>query len=167
MSRLGAVPLGLLVFVAVTIVAFGVGDVLAGVTADPGITVALSGQAPSEVQAADPIGYRLFDFVTRSGGLNLVVLGLLMTAILLIPYRAGERWAWAVMWTLPAWAISVPVGYLAFGVTPDQPPPPPMVSGPIVAVLTSVALLVDRGRFAHRRAVASTQGLEAGAVAVR
>ena len=57
-----------LAFFAATLVVFGVGDVLAGVLADRAITQTLSGRTPAEIQAAEPTAYRLYDFVTRSGG---------------------------------------------------------------------------------------------------
>lgn len=147
MSRLRGRAWLVLAFFALMLVVFGVGDLLVGVTADPAITVTLSGLQPAEVQAQDPIGYRLYDFVSRSGGVNLVLVGILLAVIVAIPYRGGQRWAWWAMWILPAWAALVPVQYLAFGTAPGQPPAPPMISGPIVAVLGAIALLVDRRRF--------------------
>ena len=152
MTRRSRVAIGILAFFAVTLIAFGVGDVLAGVSADPGITKAISGMPPAEVQAEDPTGYRLYDFATRTNGLNLAMLGTLMTAIVVVPYRAGQRWAWRVMWTLPAWALSVPLAYLVAGIAPEQPLAPPMVSGVIVAVVAGAALLIDRARFAASEA---------------
>jgi hypothetical protein len=139
---------------------FGVTDLLAGVLSDPGITVAISGMSPAEVQAVDPVGYRLFDFATRTLGLSLIVIGLLVTTIALIPYRAGQRWAWAVMWWLPAWGVCVPLFYLAFGVAPGAPPAPPMVSGPIIAALAAATLLADRRRFAVDGAARMSPGFE-------
>ena len=52
------------------------------------------------------------------------------------------------MWLLPAWALSVPVMYLAFGLVPGAAPPPPMISGSIVGVLSVAVLLTDHRRFA-------------------
>ena len=137
-----------LAFFAAMIVVFGVGDALVGVAADPAITVTLSGLPPGEVQAEDPIGYRLFDFAARSGGVNLALLGMLLGVLVAVPYRAGQRWAWRTLWVLPIWAALVPVAYVVFGTAPGQPPAPPMISGPIVAVVAAAALIVDRHRFA-------------------
>ena len=136
-----------LVFVAVVLVVFGIVDMVSGAQADPGISLAIAGASPDEVRSVDPLGYRLFDFATRGLGLALVVLGLLFGAVLLGPYRRGRPWAWAAAWLLPAWAIAVPLLYLAFGTTPGQPPAPPMVSGPIIAIVAAAVLLSDRGRF--------------------
>lgn len=139
-------------FFAAMIVIFGVGDALVGVAADPAITVTLSGLPLAAVQAQDPIGYRLFDFAARSGGVNLALLGILLGVLVAVPYRAGQPWAWRTLWVLPVWAAFVPVAYLVAGTAPGQPPAPPMISGPIVAVLSGAALLVDRRRFTRAAA---------------
>ena len=158
MSRASRVSLGILAFYGFTLILFGVTDMLNGVLSDPGITIAISGQTPAEVQAQDPIGYRLFDFATRTLGLALLAMGVLVTSIVLVPYRAGQRWAWAVLWTLPAWSGLVPVLYLVFGVAPNMPPAPPMVFGPILGAVAAGALILDRKRFAA--------GMSAGALEV-
>jgi hypothetical protein len=137
----------ILAFFAVTLAVFGATDLASGVTADPAITQVLAGRTPAEVQAEDPTGYRLYDFVSRSGGQLLIVMGTVLAAIIVVPYRGGQRWAWRLLWILPIWAATVPLLYLAFGTAPNQPPAPPMISGPIIAVLAAATLLVDRGRF--------------------
>jgi hypothetical protein len=88
----------------------------------------------------------MFNFVTRSAGIVLAMYGLLVLAVIAVPYRARHRWAWRVLWLLPAWAILVPFVYLTAGAAAGQPPAPPMISGPFVAVVAAAALLVDRGR---------------------
>ena len=138
------------------LVVFGFGDVLGGALADPAITQTISGRSPTEVQAAEPTAYRLYDFVTRSGGVNLVLIGILLAVIVAIPYRGGQRWVWWAMWILPAWAALVPIQFLVFGTAAGQPPAPPMVSGPIVALVAAGVLLVDRQRFGGASAVPST-----------
>ena len=148
MSRASRVAIGTLAFYGFTLILFGVTDTLNGVLSDPGITVALSGLTSAEVQAQDPIGYRLFDFATRALGLALLAMGVLATSIVLVPYRAGQRWAWAVLWTLPVWSGLAPALYLVFGVAPNTPPAPPMVFGPILGAVAAGALIVDRKRFA-------------------
>ena len=148
MTRRSRVPLVVLVAISVVLVLFGVGDILQGPDADPGITRAISGSDPGDVRAAEPTGFRLYDFAIRMGGLNLVVIGLLLTAILVRPYRAGQRWAWTTMWLLPVWALAVPAVYIAFGPAPGQAAAPPMISGPIVAAVAGLSLIGDRRRFA-------------------
>ena len=160
MSLRSKIATSLLLAIAAIFVIFGIGDILAGPTADPAITTAVSGMRPADVEAAEPIGYRLYDFATRMGGLNLILIGLLLASILAVPYRLGQRWAWATMWLLPAWALAVPVLFFSFGQAPGTPIPPPAISGPIVAAVTAVTLLVDRGRFVGRRVREASLGVE-------
>ncbi len=132
---------------SILIIAFGVGDVILGATADPGIAVGLSGMTLAQLEAEGSAAYRLFDFFTRTQGIVLVAFGVLLTVVLLIPYRGGRRWAWYAGWIFPGWAIGVFLIYLAWGIAPDQPSPPPMVSGPILGLLAAMVLLIDRPRF--------------------
>ena len=136
-----------LVGMAVIVVLFGVGDIVNGVAADELIPLGITGLTLAELEAESAVAYRLLDFGARGGGASLVVSGLLMLAILLFAFRRGERWAWWVMWTLPAWGASAFVMGLIFGVAPGEAPPPPMVSGPIFAALAVAILLVSASRF--------------------
>ncbi len=43
--------------------------------------------------------------------------------------------------------MSVPIMYVTFGLAPEIPLAPPMVSGAIFALLSAAALFVDRRRF--------------------
>ena len=160
MSVRSKISTSILIAIAVIFVIFGIGDIQMGPAADRAITVAVSGLLPADVEAAEPIGYHLYDIATRMGGLNLVFIGLLLTSILAVPYRLGQRWAWATMWLLPAWSLAVPVLFFSFGQAPGTPIPPPAISGPIVAVVASVTLLVDRSRFVGRRVRTATLGVE-------
>ncbi len=136
----------LLVAIAVVIAVFGLTDMASGLLADRAITTVITGLGVDEVLAQDPAGYRLADFMSRTQGLNLLLLGVLFTIILVIPYRASRRWAWRAMWLLPAWAVLVPGMYLVFGTAPGAPPAPPMISGPIVGLVAAGILLLDRRR---------------------
>lgn len=140
-----------LLFMTVTLVAFGVGDVLVGPAADRGIPLGLTGMTLEELQAEGPASYRLFDFFTRVNGNSLVLAGLFGTAILLFAFRRDQPWAWWTMWLLPLWALGVTAFYLVAGVHADQPPPPPLVSGPIFALVAAAILLVSAPRFFPRR----------------
>ena len=160
MSLRSKVATSLLLAIAAIFVMFGIGDILIGPPADPAITIAVSGMRPGDVEGAEPIGYRLYDFATRMGGLNLILIGLLLTSIVAVPYRRGQRWAWATMWLLPAWALAVPALFFTFGQAPGTPIPPPAISGPIVAGVAGATLLVDRGRFFGRHVRAATLGVE-------
>lgn len=136
-----------LVLVAAIFVAFGIGDLLIGFTWDPGIPLALTGLTPGQIEAESAAAYRMLEFGTRSGGVNLIVIGLLFTVVLLIGFRSSQRWAWWSMWLMPAWLSAVAGLHLAFGIAPGQAPPPPLISGATLAVLTAAILLVSAPRF--------------------
>ena len=140
-----------LVAIAAMLLLFGVLDVSAGVEADPAIPLGLSGLTLDELRAESAIGLYLFDFMTRTNGWSLVLLGGLLMVILLVPFRRGERWAWWTMWAIPVWAAGVAVLYVVAGVQPDVPPPPPMISGPILAVLAAAILALNAPRFFRSR----------------
>jgi hypothetical protein len=136
-----------LVTLTVLLGLFGIGDVLIGPAFDPGIALGLTGLTHEELRAESAAGYLLLDFYTRAGGANLTVIGVALTAIVLVPYRAGRPWAWWTLWVYPAWTLAVLALNLAFGVAPGQAPPPPMLSAPILGAIAVAALLIDRGRF--------------------
>jgi hypothetical protein len=144
----------LLPILAILLALFGVWDVLIGISADPGITIAIIGLTPDELRAASPEGYRLSDFFVRTQGVMLAAFGVLLTVVVLWPYRGGQYWAWKAAFILPVWAASVPIMYLAFGLAPGVQPAPPMISGPIFAVLSAAVLVLDRRRFRDATRVA-------------
>jgi len=136
-----------LVAIAALFVLFGVIDIASGAEADPAIPLGLTGLTLAELRAESAIGFELYDFVTRANGWSLILLGGLLAVILLVPFRRGERWAWWTMWSIPAWSIGVALFFVVAGVQPGVPPPPPMVSGPIVAVLSAAILALSAPRF--------------------
>lgn len=132
---------------SIMVVVFGVSDLLVGITSDPSVTVAIIGLTPTELETASAPSYRLADFLVRTRGLEVAAFGLLLTIVLLVPYRAAQRWAWYAAFILPAWAVAVSLTWLAFGMAPGQPPPPVVASGPVFVVVPAVVLVVDRRRF--------------------
>jgi hypothetical protein len=159
-TRRSRLSVGILLAFGVILALFGVSDMLAGPTSDPAITVAVAGLSPEEVRAAEPTGFRLFDYAVRAGGLNLLFLGLLLTAIVAGPYRAGSRWAWTTLLLVPAWSVAVPVMFVAFGPAPGMALPPPAISGSIFALVTAAALFADRRRFGVGRVSDPLLGVE-------
>ena len=147
MSRRSRYARWTLLVLAAMLGLFGIGDLLIGPSFDPGITLGLTGRTLAQLEAESAAGYRMLDFYTRVGGIHLMVIGVVLALIVLLPYRAGHRWAWWAMWLFPAWAMLGFALDAAFGVAPGQAPPPPMISAPILAGVAVVALLVDRARF--------------------
>lgn len=139
-----------LVVFAAGIVAFGAQDVVMGPSGDPAIAAGLTGRTHGELAAESGAAYRMYDHTARTQGLSLVAAGILLLAVLLVPYRRGERWAWRSMWLMPAWSLSVVATYPLFGLVRGTAPPPPLVSGSIIGVLSALILVVDRERFAGR-----------------
>jgi len=133
-----------LLAVSVMLALFGVTDIVSGAAADVGIPQGLTGRTIAELEAESADAYGLFDFGARVNGWSLVMSGVLLSVLVLIPFRRGDRWAWWTLWALPIWAAVVPAFYLVAGVQPDQPPPPPMVSGPVIAIVCAAILLVTR-----------------------
>ena len=132
---------------AIIIVLFGITDVVSGAAADPAIPLGLTGMTLDELEAESPTVFMLYDTYTRVNGVGGVLIGLLFSSVLWFGFRGNQRWAWWTMWLLPIWALCILVFYLVIGVQPDQPLPPPMISGPILAVLCVAILLVSAPRF--------------------
>ena len=136
-----------LMLIALTLVIFGIIDVARGAEADRAIARALSGMTPAELETAGPEAYRLFDFFTRVNGWSLVLAGTMSAAVVAFGFRRGHRWAWWATWALPIWSAGVAAFSLVAGIEPGQTPPPPMISGPIAAVLCAVLLAVTAPSF--------------------
>jgi len=133
-------PFGL----ALTFVVFGITDIVAGAAADPAIAESLTGLTLDELSRESAAAYGMFDFMTRINGWSLVLAGALLAAIVFFPLRGGERWAWWASWALPIWAVGVPLFYIVSGLAPGEGLAPPMISGPIVAIISAGVLLVSR-----------------------
>lgn len=141
----------LLLAMTVLVAVIGFSPLVLGIKEDASVPLGITGMTASEIEATSAQGYRLLDFEVRSGGMALIVIGTLLSAVLLGAFRQNRPWAWWVMWVLPAWGASVSVLILAIGVAPGQAPPTPMISGPIIAVLSSALLIVSAPRvFGHQ-----------------
>src|SRR5450759_1438140 len=76
-------------------------------TTDARVPLRITGLSASELQVESAQGYRLIDFGVRSGGMDLIICGVLLNTVLLVGFRQGLRWAWGAMRSLPIWAASV------------------------------------------------------------
>lgn len=141
---------GLLVM-AVLIALVGAWALAVGAAEDPSVPLGLTGQTATEIRTASPGGYLFADVEVRSGGLDLVVIGILLAVIAAIPFRQDRRWAWWAMWLLPIWAVSAIVVFIAAGVAPGQAPPTPVYSGLIVGLLSVALLIISAPRFFGRQ----------------
>lgn len=135
----------LLMFAGISII-FGLGDFQAGA---PDNAPAVTGMTNEQVAAQSSQAYLLVEDQIRAGGLQLVLIGVLLAAILLYGFRRNQRWAWWVLWSVPAFAVSAAILHLA-DTAPGQKPPVPVFSGAIVTVLAAAVLLVSAPRFFRR-----------------
>jgi len=138
--------------VTVLIALIGVNPVVNGINEDPSVPLGVAGMTAAQLEADNPNSFRLIDLQARFSGVDLIAMGALLSAVLLGAFRHGARWAWWAMWLLPLWAASAFAMILAIGVAPGEPPPTPMVSGPVIALLSSALLLVSAPRFFGREA---------------
>lgn len=140
-----------LLLLVVVIGLFGIGDIVGGLDADPGIPLGITGMTPDEIRAESQVMARLADLQVRGGGVHLAVMSVLGVCIVTIPFRRRERWAWYAMWAFPGWAVAVSTSFLFVELQPGEPLPPPAISGWIFFALGAWMLLACRREFEGRR----------------
>ena len=128
----------------------GLNPVAQGIHEDPSVPLAFTGRTADQLQSDNPQSFRLIDVQARFGGLDLIVIGLLMSAILVTGFRRNERWAWWAMWLLPLWGGAVPATIARTGLAEGQAPPTPMFTGPAIAAVSTALLLISAPRFFGR-----------------
>jgi hypothetical protein len=135
--------LGMTALIAVV----GLKPVKEGIHEDPSVPLAFTGMTADELESDNPQSFRLIDVQARFGGLDLILIGLLLSATLLTAFRRNERWSWWAMWLLPAWGAAVSATILRQGLVEGQAPPSPLFTGPVIAGLSSVLLLITAPLF--------------------
>jgi hypothetical protein len=134
----------------------GLNPVKEGIREDPSVPLAFTGMTADQLQSDNPGSFRLIDAQARFGGLDLIVIGTLFSAILATAFRRNERWSWWAMWMLPLWGVAVPATILRTGLVDGQAPPSPLFTGPAIAGLSSALLLIAAPRFFGRSALRAT-----------
>ena len=132
-----------LVGLAAVSLIFGLGDLVGGA---PDNALAVTGETNDQLARDSSQAYLLVQDQIRAGGLQLMLIGLLLGAVALFGFRNGERWAWWAAWSFPAFTASAAVLHLV-DVAPGQSPPVPVYSGSIVTVIMVVVLLGSASRF--------------------
>ena len=128
----------------------GLNPVAQGIHEDPSVPLAFTGRTADQLQSDNPESFRLMDVQARFSGLDLIVIGLLMSAVLLTGFRRNERWAWWAMWLLPLWGSAVTATIARTGLADGQAPPTPMFTGPAIAAVSTALLLLSAPRFFGR-----------------
>ena len=134
----------------------GLNPVAQGIHEDPSVPLAFAGRTADQLQSDNPQSFRLIDIQARFSGLDLIVIGLLMSAILVTGFRRNERWAWWAMWLLPLWGGAVPATIARTGLAEGQAPPTPMFTGPAIAAVSTALLLISAPRFFGRARLHAT-----------
>lgn len=137
--------------VSLIVAFFGVTDILlGGSTFQSGEAVAMQGIAGTtweELRAADLRTANLIDLLVRTGGVNLLLIGLLSLAVCLTGFRRGERWAWLTLWVWPLWTILVIALYLGVEKVPGAGIPVPIISGSIILVISLATLWLSYRKY--------------------
>jgi hypothetical protein len=60
----------------------------------------------SELKASSPVAANFVIFIYGQMGLLMISWSLFVIAITLTGYRKGEKWAWYIMWSVPAHLVS-------------------------------------------------------------
>jgi hypothetical protein len=134
----------------------GLNPVKEGIHEDPSVPLAFTGMTADQLQSDNPETFRLVDVQARFGGVDLIVIGILFSAILGTAFRRNERWSWWAMWMLPLWGVAVTATILRTGLVDGQAPPSPLFTGPAIAGLSSALLLITAPRFLGRSALPAT-----------
>jgi hypothetical protein len=79
----------LLLTMTVLVAVIGLNPVINGIKEDASVPLGITGLSASELQAQSAQGYRLIDMEVRSGGLDLIIIGVLLSAVVLFGVPAG------------------------------------------------------------------------------
>lgn len=88
-----------------------------GVNTDPATAERIVGMTLSELETSNPRFFDLYIFYFRFGGLSDLGFAFLITTISVTAYRRGEKWAWYVFWSLPAFFMGSTAIVLSIGST--------------------------------------------------
>ncbi len=86
-----------------------------GVNSDPTTPESIIGMGLSEFEASNPMFFDLYDFYLRGGGLSDMGVAFYIIVISATAYRKGERWAWYVLWSVPAFFLGHAAITMSFG----------------------------------------------------
>jgi hypothetical protein len=108
---------------------------------------AITGMTWEQLEAASPDAAAMIDLKLRIGGVQFLFLGLFSMAIVLTGFRRGERWAWYTMWLHPLFLGLHTLVILSAYKHPQAGIPVPLVSGPVVLVITALTLALPYRKF--------------------
>ena len=134
-------------FLSVVFMGFGIGDMILGMDADPAIGESITGIPWEELRALSPEIANLVDMQVRALGAAIFFLSILSLSITINAFRRGQRWAWYTLWIWPLWNAAIFLVFLLAERQPAFPPPPPMLSAPILFVIALAGLALTYRKF--------------------
>ena len=111
---------------------------------------AITGMSWKQLEATSPNAAAMIDYKVRLGGIQFLFLGLFSMVIALTGFRRGERWAWYILWLYPLFLGLHSLIILSAYNYPQAGIPVPLVSGPIVLVITALTLALSYRKFFPR-----------------
>jgi hypothetical protein len=115
----------------------------------PDYALSVTGMTSDQLAVQGGEAYRLIQDQARTYGIALMVIGVLSAAIVLYGFRRDQKWAWWVVWSLPAYIASEALVHIVDTI-PGEPPPGPAFTSLIVSALVAGLLIVSAPRFFAR-----------------
>ncbi|MCW4048475.1 MAG: hypothetical protein NWE89_01930 [Candidatus Bathyarchaeota archaeon] len=76
-----------------------------GVNSDPTTPESIIGMGLNEFEVSNPMFFDLYDFYFRAGGWSDMGFAFYVIVISATAYRKGEKWAWYILWSVPAFLL--------------------------------------------------------------
>lgn len=105
---LGLTGLPFLIFgISALLFGLSVSDFPVGLPGGPDSVSSTTGVTWDEVVSEQATAMTLLRGISRVAGLAFLGFGLLVIAVAIVPFRRGERWAWFVLWVVPAFMVGL------------------------------------------------------------
>ncbi len=86
-----------------------------GVNSDPTTPESIIGMGLSALKTSNPGFFDLYDFYFRAGGWSDMGFAFYVIIISATAYRKGEKWAWYILWSVPAFFLGHAAITMSFG----------------------------------------------------
>ena len=113
---------------------------LLGMTGDPQQTQSTTRMTAGEIAGSSPRIANYIEGQERYVGVSILTVVVFGNAVVAVPYRKGEKWAWYVMWMLPVFLIGVTVNDLILGGAL-------WALGPFLVIVSLLGLLLPYRKF--------------------
>ena len=86
-----------------------------GINSDPTTPESIIGMGLSEFESSNPMFFDLYDFYFRAGGWSDMGFAYFAIVISATAFRKGEKWAWYILWAVPAFFLGHAAITMSFG----------------------------------------------------